>query len=471
MNNYDGPRVNEMDEFLNFLYKMSNTRLLEKNDVYNVLCFYNLKPSDKPKDPYGRNVIDGLDNEYLFPYWINRFQPKRNIIVFQDPNWSKFCQFKNNIPNSTERFIKLYIPIDGEHLYDGANILFDFLERNNICHRSKISDSVRADNVVIRLNRDDTETAQKIIDFINNNPYLRSGLNKTNPFLPNINGIGYMKEHGNSYNSDLSHYIKEYINQARTHGQANVSAKEFRDFLYYCKRNNIVYGKKPNTPFDESLISTFEIAYSGQNKNLNVSNQPKLTDEQKRGLLIDGLRATYKKYGLAQIKTALNDIINYNNYSLITNDGNKRYRQRIRENISSSEVSNIVDNIVKAKSKMKFFRLEDKISALCSDLFLDDLPFLLDEICNVTLSNRGEYQVQRALEEFIKNGNLNYFSRFKDGDTSINYRDKIKMFDRRTFQDTICTSLNNKGIDTGNIAYQDICRIYARALEQAQIKL
>ncbi len=471
MNSYDGSRVNEMDEFLNFLYQMSNKRLIMHDDVYSALCFYNLKPSDRPRDPYGRNVIDGIDNEHLFRYWRDRFKDKKNISAFRDHNRPYFFRFTNKIPNSTRKFIKLYIPIDGEHLYDGANLLFDYLERNNIPHESKISKKVRVDNVIVRLNYNDVEAAQNIINFINSNPYLRSGLNKPNPFIPTINGIGFMKEHGNSYNSDLSYYIKEFINEARKRGQENVSAEEFRNYLYTCKSNNIVFGGDGEPYFDDSLLTTFDIAYTGQNKNLNVSNEPSLTEPQKRSLLIDGLRATYQKYGMNQVKRALINIIESSDYSYITNGGENKFRQRIKENISPSEVSYIVDNIIKTKSNMNFFRLEDKISAFCNDLFSNDLPFLLDEICRVTLSNHGEFQVESALDNFMKSGKLDCFSRFKDGNTAVNYRDKLKMFDRRTFSDVILLSLNNKGINTENMRYQDICKTYARALAQEQITL
>ncbi len=187
--------------------------------------------------------------------------------------------------------------------------------------------------------------------------------------------------------------------------------------------------------------------------------------------MIEGLRATYQKYGMVQIKTALIKIIKEDNYIYVSNGGNNMYRERIKENISSSEVFNIINNIINVKPYMKFFKLEDKINAFCNKLFSNDLPFLLDDICKVTLSNYSEFQVQRALEEFIKSGKVDYFSRFKDGNTDVNYRDKLKMFDRKSFPRVIISALNNKGIDTRNIPYQDICKTYAKALAQEQITL
>ena len=155
MNNRYENRKEEIDDILSFMYKMSEKRLLSHDDVYGVLCYYGLKSQDKLHDRQGNEIMSGYDNEHFFPYWIKRFEGKKNITTFVNPNWSYFCQFVNKMPHSTERFIKLYIPIDAEHLYDGANILFDFLERNNITHLSKISKKVRVDNVIVRLNIDE----------------------------------------------------------------------------------------------------------------------------------------------------------------------------------------------------------------------------------------------------------------------------------------------------------------------------
>ena len=316
MNNYDGPRKNEMDEMLQFLYKMSAKRPLDHSDVYNTLSFYGLKKEDRPIDRNGRVVLDGLNNTEHFRYWIERFYGKDNIDVFVNPGWSYFCQFVNNLPHSTEHFIKLYIPIDAAHLHDGANILFDFLERNNISHLSKISKKLRVDNVIVRLNYNDRETAMKIINFINSNPYLKSGLNKPNPFVPTVNGIGYIQDYGFSYVSDLAHYICLYINSCRKQGLPDVNAEGFRDFLQDCKKSNVVLAAHQKE-FDGIMMHNFDIAYTGIAKSLNSSIN--LTTEQKRKILIDSLKETYRLHGIDQVKEAILQIVKYNNYASMSN--------------------------------------------------------------------------------------------------------------------------------------------------------
>ena len=45
--------------------------------------------------------------------------------------------------------IKLYIPMDFEHIKEGANQLFDFICDINVEHQSKIAASIRNDNKLI----------------------------------------------------------------------------------------------------------------------------------------------------------------------------------------------------------------------------------------------------------------------------------------------------------------------------------
>lgn len=470
MNNFDGPRKGEMDELLNFIYKMSATKELDSTDVYGTLCYYGLKDKDRPRDPQGRIALDGLNNEDYFRYWIERFRGKRNINVFVNPNWSFFCQFTNNI-GDRDNYIKLYVALDYDHLYDGANLLFDFLERNNISHLSKISKKVRVDNVIVRLEINDMETAQKIINFINTVPYLKAGLNKPNPFIPTIGGVGIMREHGNSYNSDISRYIKEYINLARKRGDKSVSAEGFRKFLMACKQNNICY-KQYQTSFDDSLLSTFEIAYNGRNKDLNLGNDLKgpvrLTDDQKRKILIDALRATYQKYGFEQVRVALLNIVKYGNYNFITNGGpSNRFREVLKNNLTPNDVITIVNDINRIKGGMDYFSDEDKIFAYTSDLFSSDLPFILDEIAMVTLENYNEVQLATAINYFVQQNNGKYFSRFRGNDRSINYRNKLAIFNPRSMEEAMISSLANKGVYAANLSGPSLSRIYANALSRS----
>ena len=223
---YDQSKKAEMQEFLEYMYaiKYCNPNLkFDEKIVYNQLKNRNLPDSEK--NEYG----EGIDVRRFFSRWEENFKNK-NVNAFCDEvNWKYWFQFVNKLGYQDE-FIKLYIPINMPHLYEGVNELFDFIANEGIIHQSKVASFTRIDNVIVRLRKGDWESAFKIIDFINNNKYLKTGLNKNNPFVPSINGIGIMEEHGNSYNTDISQFIARYIRKKHAMGE-KVNIDEFREFL------------------------------------------------------------------------------------------------------------------------------------------------------------------------------------------------------------------------------------------------
>ena len=70
-------------------------------------------------------------------------------------------------------------------------MIFDFIERNNMKTGSKVADTIRSDEIVLRM--ESTDDAEKLIQFINNNPYLKENSRPTNPFLnrAGVVGVGY----------------------------------------------------------------------------------------------------------------------------------------------------------------------------------------------------------------------------------------------------------------------------------------
>ena len=232
----DNPRLEEMDSFLKYIYeiKKSNPKIMITNSlVYREITRSGLKENDMNID---RSLIS---NQHLFPKWTERYMHHQGINVFCNPAWEYFLQFTNGDIYEDE-FIKLYIPIDKEHLYEGANILFDFIESQNITHLSKISQEIRSDNIVVRLTKNDFANAQKIIDFVNNNTYLKEGLNKTNPFTPTYKGIGLMQEKGISYNNEISLIISNYILRSYNDNKEDVNINDFLDyFSKHCYKEEV----------------------------------------------------------------------------------------------------------------------------------------------------------------------------------------------------------------------------------------
>ena len=228
----DVPRVDDMQSFLNRIYDLAlfHNRLMG-GQIYDELCKTGLKNFDVSEDG------DFIDISRLFYYWQDYYLLINNskIHVERFPNFWQFLTFSSpNFPFNNREYIKLYIPLDRIHLKFGVQKIFDYIISQEIMHESKVSCFVRSDNVVVRLLSDDEDAAKKIIQFVLMDSFLRGGLNKTNPFVPTVNGIGFMYESGISYNAEMAYLFYMYIkNCVSKNFVPNVS-----HFCEWFKRNN-----------------------------------------------------------------------------------------------------------------------------------------------------------------------------------------------------------------------------------------
>lgn len=66
---------------------------------------------------------------------------------------------------------------------------------------------------MIRVNT--LDDAEEIINFVDDNDYVKEGLLKQNPFLPSIYGVGVTMDNSNSYNSILSSLICAFVHELK----------------------------------------------------------------------------------------------------------------------------------------------------------------------------------------------------------------------------------------------------------------
>lgn len=226
MNNNE--RLKKIDDFLKYL-----SRILEQNPDYS----FNYESVYRLITRRGVSLDDSryriCDND--FSKWISRFSKSKNMDVFVSEKWKYFCQFLTKDKNEYSKLycspnhIKLYIPVDSKHLQESANLIFDFISKNNITHASKIGSDVRCDDIVIRLiNSDD---AKKIMDFVKNNKYIQEGLIDSNPFVPSYCGVGYVSDGSLSYNSAMSKLVCGYVNGLKK--DKRLDKASVTDFLKY----------------------------------------------------------------------------------------------------------------------------------------------------------------------------------------------------------------------------------------------
>ena len=197
---FDASDYESMDSFIKQIrdiaeaYYKATGQMLDENAVYHELRRYGLKPQDWSDSEHLKDVSD------FFKHWVQDYSHGPGLRVFVSISWPHFCQFKSRDELYDYEFIKLYIPLDYEHLERGAEELFTFLEEQGIVHESKIARVLRSDNVVVRLSKKDVAGAKKILDFVAQNQYLQEGLNPNNPFIPTVGGVGIMSDRGGSYN-------------------------------------------------------------------------------------------------------------------------------------------------------------------------------------------------------------------------------------------------------------------------------
>lgn len=253
-------RYTTIDNFLKYIrdIELQNPGFIDapraNNNVYSQLIRIGVKPQE-------RNFK--MPDNGLFDNWIQRFANTPNINVFVSPNWRYFCQFKNDdgrVVGSSDH-IKVYIPQDSLHIEQSANMIFDFLAKNNIPHLSKIGSDIRFDDIVIRLINPEDEI--KLREFVNNNQYIQAGLIPANPFLFQIDGIALACDGSISFNSTVASYITLYIRERKKQNKLNnVGISDFYTFVQdYYQRTFIdktnIQNIKSDFGFDRDLISNY----------------------------------------------------------------------------------------------------------------------------------------------------------------------------------------------------------------------
>lgn len=396
-----------MDEFLEKikLYLQSSPYLIYgdlKNFIYTQLISYNLGHNQKPFKDMG----------YLFNYWTERNKSVANLETFVSKKYPYFCQFLNsNARNLAKDAIKLYIPLDENHLAEGANQLFDFIAKEGIEHNSKIGKEIRNDNIVVRVAN--IESAEKIIDFVKNNSYIQEGLLNLNPFIININGIGIAKDGFHSYNSEFCNYLAQLIIILKEKNRLNdLNVASLKSYLEEVKNFSDVDLKVINSLQKEVL--------SG--KKLELDDFKKIIEGKdleidKESILKSAIQETYNKYDLDWTINALVQYRYNGSTSGFTRDNNARINLQRYLNFEDLEKIFAQSNI-----RSNNF-IHDYIVSLVSNKY-----DLIIEAYKKTYNKYGQEQARIALGQFLLNGETKYITnnnKARDNLSSIN-SDEIK---------------------------------------------
>lgn len=389
-NNFDSPRLEGMEKFLkriHLIFSIIDEKEIENPNmvVYSELCRDGLKKEDMLDDG------ELISNEEFFPIWGDIFKEMttKNFDLVKYYSYSKqdlelyFFFFQNFRIGERKKFIKLYIPVDYQNLKDAVCELIEFLIQSQIRHESKVSKELRSDNIVVRVGIEDVKSAKKIIDFCNSNPIIKKGLNQVNPFVPSINGIGYMRESGISYNEEMANIILKYVKFCIKENK-EPTIKEFYEYF----KNNID---------SEEVKEIFEIAYKGKSE----------LDANKQRLLLDALKATFNEYGLEKTVFALTNIVKNNDYSSISNNNpNYKYRDLLSNYVSNEEIFDYIKLVLKTSENIRDFSdIDLAISNFCNLMFEDVFFLKLDEILTDIYKKDGV----AGLYDMINNFDLNIY--------------------------------------------------------------
>lgn len=352
-----------MQEFLNMIgnFAIYNPGMeISSKFVYSQLKNFNLS-----QENINQNV------EYYFPRWMNEYQNNNNIKVINPEHRKYFLWFLNGKIKGNE--IKLYIPLDIYHIYGGAKVLFDFISNTNIEHESKIASEIRNDNIVVRVNS--LEDAQTIINFVQGNNYLKEGLMRPNPFIPNLGGIGITMDNNYSYNTTVSNMISEFVTQIRYQNRYDLLTPE---------NLGAYVNSKIATTQDEDLKDIYKLISQVTSKNFTIQDFVNHANSK----LMDGYDSNRRRITNPEYYFEKAVVATYNKFP-------QEIKTRISKYLSSGD-SKLFTNMNKARMGLeKYVHQRDVISIMRSKFLQNGFSFpnsdseLIDGYLNMVTN--GQY--------------------------------------------------------------------------------
>lgn len=372
----------EIEEFLKYyakIYKQNPNLPIVRDTIYHGLATYGISADEQQNKSI----------KYMFSNWINHFQ-NSNLHVYESDMQKRFLQFHTSDGRTTEGHVKIYATFAKEDMESCVIHIFDYISQNNFATYSKVSDVVRADSVVLRMVN--PSEADKVINFINNDPYLSSKARKTNPFLMKAGVVGIASDKNLSYNSTVAYLITKYFKETTNYDNVNFedfklfAQKYFNDvFINQTKLQDFIYdeeflvNKKRFNTDGEALANYYEVfklinmslnKYTNmndfynhvlmtQNKESfqrlskyydvsirNLENKPVANSINKKELLDQYIEYAIKKYnGIDNTLNYLKTYIN-GNPNAITRDND--FRTNFAKYLSPKEIINITNGNIES---------------------------------------------------------------------------------------------------------------------------
>lgn len=436
----DHNKIKLATEFLELCQKVTQKTNLDKSEVYSLLENYKLKDSDKLSNT-------NIHPLYYYENWKKALGSKKNLYIHSWRNyWSGFENY--NFLNES-KFIKIYLSLDRDHLFEGVKQLFTYLDSENIVHTSKSTSIVRSDNVVIRLRENDYEGLIKISKYIENNKYIQAGANKINPFLPTVGSIGVMHDDGRTYNGELSNLIANYINTYAKTG--NINFWHFVNYIKSEKKDDYLFLETFNNAFfEKSKYQQIVENATKENKSNESLNQ---TGKSLEEILELGILLAFEKYSKHQaivaISAALKGDYNYFSRSTYDNQGNEiSIRRYLSDNLSSEQLKSY---ILKNNAVQQNDSIDDLIRNYVDNVIYRHKGILFENALYATAVKHNDTKewIMHRIASFGVSGNPKLFSNYNQTVApNYNFRESVvNNISPKTTNEIVESILYSKGID------------------------
>ncbi len=436
-------RIVQMEEFLKYhakLYKQNPGLKIKKETIYNDLMNYELQ-----NDEVGQSLAKYFDD------WQYRFRG-RKVNVFYSFQQPRFLQFHYNAYKKKDH-VKIYLSFSKEDVFECVNMIFDYIDQNELSTLSKVADVRRSDEVVLRMSN--VEDAKKLLEFINNNEYLSTRAKPVNPFLIKSGVAGLANDRLLSYNETLSFIIAEYFKKVEDYDK--VSLLDFRRFVVNYHNNVFASGNEYENFSNSDIFLDYKDTYpkvSDRMANfyqvfhtiiLALDSKTKLedffnhvsmcqdntrfsklseyfsnmeeklpssayTNNDKAKLFNEYLMHAKNKYGAANVIVYINSYLD-GNENAITRDNN--FRDLFVKNLTPNDILRITNNDVKGYIN-KLFNIKENNN--------DEIISLFVRAIYETQAKYGAAQACHAIR-MISHNNLSYIT-----NGNGNYRDKLSEY-------------------------------------------
>ena len=205
---------------------------LTKDDFYYILKYVGIKKREDLEEDiesYFNQFLDNLGNS-LVRHIVRSTGTKENKTYYIGLYAEKRASYKEAC--------KVYFPVKYEYMISALKTIFSYLIRNSIESVVKFHVKATNENIVIRFYH-----KEDVIPFINycySNFALPELLEKVNPFIATIYGLGIVKDDNtlNTYNGTLSEVLKDYfLFLKKNNALDKISDLHFLDYVIQ-KENN-----------------------------------------------------------------------------------------------------------------------------------------------------------------------------------------------------------------------------------------